>query len=380
MAYIDTAYYNEKQWCVYDLKDRHGNYIEEYRFAMRKESQNHEFFCMDCGETLILCAGNIKEPYFRHHDDADCVSTKLGIGKYDLAPRRLIYEIAKASFPANGFVLNRKLADGIRPLIFVDNPEGNEKLAVEYVSHVSRYDAWEKTFDYYNKNKIPVIYILNARRFADAFTHYGYMFYKNLHVWAVINSDIASLYLRHVYKDSIDKHLIQKEYRIDDIKFLMNGTFECDFETYCTNKIAKLKEEEAQRKLEQEETKARLIAKLELQAEKARRTRAVRPDWERDYSPVYEHDPGKSRKNNYDYELLLEQKKQQLINELSQKFANKNDRENMAASTKPVLYNEVRIVLCKRCGQVKPESEFYEYGGPGSVNLGTCYGCKKSDK
>jgi competence CoiA-like predicted nuclease len=375
MAIVDTAYYKEKQWCVYDLKDRYGNYLEDFRFSMRKESQNHEFFCMDCGENLILCAGNIKEPYFRHQDDADCVSTKLGIGKYDLAPRRLIYSMAKESFPGTDFAVSKPLAEGIRPLVYIEKE--NEKLAVEYISHVSRYDSWEKTFDYYNKNKISVIYILNIKRFADAFTHYGYMFSKNLQVWGVINSDKSTVLLRHVYTDSIERHLIQKEYRIDEIRFLMNGTFECDFESFCSEQITKFKEEEIQRKLEKEEAKKRFIASQERKLAEARKARAARTNLERDKIPVYEHnDPAKSREEK-NFEVMQELKKQQLMNELSQKFSDKNEREKIALSTEQARYNGVRIVLCRRCELVKPESEFFEYGGTGSVNLGTCYACRK---
>jgi competence CoiA-like predicted nuclease len=376
MAYIDTADYKGKQWCVYELKDRYGNYLEDSRFAMRKESQNHEFFCMDCGEMLILCAGNIREPYFRHHDDSDCISTKLGIGKYDLAPRRLIYSMAKESFPGVDFAVNKLLTEGIRPLIYADN--GNDKLAIEYISHVSRYDTWEKTFDYYKKNKIPVIYILNARRFADAFTHYGYMFSRNLHVWGVINSDTSNLCLRHMYVDKIGRHLIQKDYCTDELKFLINGTFNCDFDIYCCNQITNLKEEEKQRKLKDEKRKRDLIARLEQRAEEARNARAMKLGFELENISVHEHkEIYKSRNNNYANEQAREQKKQHLINELSYRFSDKSERDRIASSTEQTRYNGMRVILCKRCGQVKPESEFLEYGGIGSVNLGTCYDCKK---
>jgi len=39
-----------------------------------------------------------------------------------------------------------------------------------------------------------------------------------------------------------------------------------------------------------------------------------------------------------------------------------------------------RWIKCKRCGFIGGESEFYTYGGPNSVNYGTCYKCSKEQK
>lgn len=35
-----------------------------------------------------------------------------------------------------------------------------------------------------------------------------------------------------------------------------------------------------------------------------------------------------------------------------------------------------RWVKCKHCGEVKPYTEFWQYGGQDTVNLGQCYFCK----
>ena len=34
-----------------------------------------------------------------------------------------------------------------------------------------------------------------------------------------------------------------------------------------------------------------------------------------------------------------------------------------------------RWVKCKHCGEVKPFTEFWQYGGQGTINLGQCYSC-----
>ena len=43
---------------------------------------------------------------------------------------------------------------------------------------------------------------------------------------------------------------------------------------------------------------------------------------------------------------------------------------------KPIFdYTRQRWVQCEICNCIKEDNEFVEYGGPGHVNLGKCYGC-----
>lgn len=108
MVIQENAFYKNELWCVYELKDAQGNYDEETRLKMRKASQNNEFVCPDCGEHLVLCAGNKVEPYFRHHENANCPVRTNGQGTRYLLARRLLFQVAKRSFPHAAITCSRQ--------------------------------------------------------------------------------------------------------------------------------------------------------------------------------------------------------------------------------------------------------------------------------
>ena len=39
-----------------------------------------------------------------------------------------------------------------------------------------------------------------------------------------------------------------------------------------------------------------------------------------------------------------------------------------------------RWIKCKKCGSINTEDKFYDYGGPGNINLGFCYNCKDTNR
>lgn len=51
------AVYQNEIWRAASLKDENGNYKQELRLKMKKESQKHCFSCPECGVSLILNAG-----------------------------------------------------------------------------------------------------------------------------------------------------------------------------------------------------------------------------------------------------------------------------------------------------------------------------------
>ena len=47
------AVYQNEIWRAASLKDENGNYKQELRLKMKKESQKHCFSCPECGESQI---------------------------------------------------------------------------------------------------------------------------------------------------------------------------------------------------------------------------------------------------------------------------------------------------------------------------------------
>lgn len=92
--------YREKLICAFELTDTEGQYIEEIRHEVRIASQDGELLCPECGQRMILCAGAVIQPYFRHFKRQECraiveLKTKAGRRKY--ACRKALFQIAKTA-------------------------------------------------------------------------------------------------------------------------------------------------------------------------------------------------------------------------------------------------------------------------------------------
>ena len=147
----ENAFYKNELWCVYELKDAQGNYDEDTRLKMRKASQNNEFVCPDCGEHLVLCAGNKVEPYFRHHENANCPVRTNGQGTRYLLARRLLFQAAKRSFPNAAITCSRQGGKYVSDIFIED---GDLKMVLEYAGQDLKLDLWEKKHAYYQEEDI----------------------------------------------------------------------------------------------------------------------------------------------------------------------------------------------------------------------------------
>lgn len=99
-----TAQFDGKSVCAFEMLGPNGQCIESVRSEMRLRSQAGQLFCPDCGGQLVLCAGAIREPYFRHYALEDCKATiamRTKAGKRKFRCRRILYELAKGSGAQN---------------------------------------------------------------------------------------------------------------------------------------------------------------------------------------------------------------------------------------------------------------------------------------
>lgn len=227
MAIYDSALYQGKVWYAYDLKDYEGYYDEELRLFMKKESQSLCFTCPDCHEKMMLCAGNIMEPYFRHYSDVECTRKSIkGKGK-TLEARRMLYHVLRKSFPNSEITTNSKL-------IFEGNKSidlsadflvelGEQQLVASYLSYEMKLDDWEKQHLIYQSAGVEDIWFLNASHFytvePNAFEYmiskyYDKMFYIDYHFVEIQvreNRRISNYTQeREVYKYPLDEFFLKK--------------------------------------------------------------------------------------------------------------------------------------------------------------------------
>lgn len=93
-----SVLYRDSSICAFELVDADGQYIESIRHDIREASQAGKLICPDCGQRMVLCAGAVVQPYFRHFTRRECkttieLQTKAGKRKY--FGRRALYQIAK---------------------------------------------------------------------------------------------------------------------------------------------------------------------------------------------------------------------------------------------------------------------------------------------
>lgn len=95
-----TAQLGDNFICAFELLDLNGQYLEEERSRIRAASQSGELVCPECSGRLILCAGAVREPYFRHYSSERCIATvemRTKAGKRRYVCRKMLYNLAKSS-------------------------------------------------------------------------------------------------------------------------------------------------------------------------------------------------------------------------------------------------------------------------------------------
>ena len=149
MYECEEAIYQDSLWKASSLKDRNGNYIQELRLKMRTESQNRKFICPECGEPLILNAGNIRQPYFSHYTGSECVLTNKEQGERNRRMRDAMLYFASLSFPDATILQYEPLRGSLRSQIMVHTQDKKQeikqeiKIALNYVSDFVKHTQLE---------------------------------------------------------------------------------------------------------------------------------------------------------------------------------------------------------------------------------------------
>lgn len=232
----ENACYKNELWCVYELKDAQGNYYEETRLKMRKASQNNEFVCPDCGEYLVLCAGNKVEPYFRHHENANCPVRTNGQGSRHLLARRLLFQAAKRSFPNAEITCSRQGGKYISDIFIKD---GNMKMVLEYAGQDVKLELWEKKHAYYKEEGIMDLWFLNGKKYADdVLATFEYLIYSNQGIILLLDMEDQEIRLKQrcTIPFNQSERVFTKSFKLEEITIDPSGKINCPFET-CKNQF-----------------------------------------------------------------------------------------------------------------------------------------------
>lgn len=163
-----SVLYRDSSICAFELVDADGQYIEEIRHDVRRASQAGELLCPDCGQRMILCAGAVMQPYFRHFTRQECratmeMQTKAGKRKYFC--RKVLFQMAK-----NGGFANVSLVEDpemrLMPILF-DGPAGT--VGYVYLDGKTRNfkNLWEINQTYRERN-IRLFFFLNEEYKSNA--------------------------------------------------------------------------------------------------------------------------------------------------------------------------------------------------------------------
>lgn len=232
MVTQENALYQGGLWCAYELKNYEGRYKEDLRLQMRMASQNHELICPDCKESIILCAGMIREPYFRHHAETDCKARSNGNqGDYPLA-RRLLYQLAKRSFPEAEIYCSKEVGIYVAD-IYIDNM--NKPMVMEYLSYDMKLNEWLEKHAYYEKEGIIDVWFLNSKKYRfEAPTTFEYLIATKKHILNILDTHNGEITLKKILRldgQSVGK-VMSKFYFLPDLTINEEGTLQCDFEEY----------------------------------------------------------------------------------------------------------------------------------------------------
>lgn len=257
MVINESAYYKGKLWCAYELKDHFGNYKEELRLKMRKESQERMFTCPDCGEPLILCAGPIMEPFFKHYEDTNCIINRKDTNVRNIVARRMLYHLARDSFPTTVIEVGKKLDKGVTADIWIQ--ADGRTLVFEYLSYEMKLAVWEEKHNYFKEQGITDVWFLNYKRYQyETKTTFEYMISKDTKVLKFIDYETGEIILKEKCELSNGTtRLIAKSYPITEMRIDLSGEAICDYEAYQREQLALMEYEAKVEQLRRREEAAK---------------------------------------------------------------------------------------------------------------------------
>lgn len=219
------AIYRNEIWKAASLKDENGNYRQELRLKMKMESQKNRFSCPECGESLILNAGNIRQPYFSHYAGSDCVMTSKEQAESSRQMRHRMLLLAKSSFPDSDIREYALLEGNMRSQILITLPD--RKIALNYVSDFVKLEQLEKKNACLMEKEIQPVWFTPFRpEGREKLTTAEYLISAVQPVLICIDWNSQLIYMRE-YDRNADRILWEKCYSLDELRLDEEGEFVC---------------------------------------------------------------------------------------------------------------------------------------------------------
>lgn len=219
------AIYHNEIWKAASLKDENGNYKQELRLQMKKESQKNRFICPECGESLILNAGNIRQPYFSHFAGSDCVLTSKELAESSRQMRNRMLLLAKSSFPDSDIREYAPLEENMRSQILISLPD--RKIALNYVSDFVKLEQLEKkNACIREKGILPVWFTPFRAEGREKLTTAEYLISAVQPVLKCIDWGRQLIYMRE-YDRGADRIIWENCYCLEELRLDEEGEFVC---------------------------------------------------------------------------------------------------------------------------------------------------------
>lgn len=235
---MENCMYQGVELCSYHLKDKNSYYIsdlvEEWKIAAAKG----ELICCDCGQRVYLAAGPQKEPYFAHYDRKACEYSENKESEELRKGKRLLYHLLRKSFPSDELRARYKLKNGMFSSLYLIREDGRD-IAIDYRLQRNGIDKFNDRSELYKNENILPIYILGFGQNTDnqQISWYEKLIQKEMGYVAFLNVWKECIILKKMYDYTVGGirklHFCKKEYYLDDIYILQDGSFACDFYEEC---------------------------------------------------------------------------------------------------------------------------------------------------
>ncbi len=245
---MENCFYNGKEICTYNLKDKQHYYINELVEEWKLAANRGKLTCSECGGRVYLAAGPIMEPYFAHYDKQSCPYGNLTESEELKKGKRLLYTLLRKSFPDGEIHARYKMKNGLYNTCYVTNPKRND-IAIDYHLQHSSIVKFQERDKYYKDNQIIPIYVLGINKscYDNQISWYENLIQKSIGFCVYLDSLNDKILLKRSFDYKLGSlrkvRFCQRSYSLDDITIDSKGTFICDFSDEC-NKIELLLNEE----------------------------------------------------------------------------------------------------------------------------------------
>ncbi|KUO78000.1 MAG: hypothetical protein APF81_17405 [Desulfosporosinus sp. BRH_c37] len=271
---MENCLYMKQRICSIEVLNEFDIKLHTMINEWRKAGDNNELICEDCGQQVILRAGDVRIPHFAHKPGTKVLCSYDERDSEDhRRAKKIFYQYFRRYYPVVLLDLNHKLPNGQRCDLFVTFPS-NVNLIIEYIGQGINSKEFRLKKSYYTSLGYTVIWFLGAKALVEKSSK-GFITEIMLneetriaHILDVQNETILFMRLMEYSeaKAGVIKYQepYQEKYPLSSIKIEPSGKilspFDAEYEKAYTVFIEKCSEAEAKqeekRRLHEERLKA----------------------------------------------------------------------------------------------------------------------------